>query len=62
MRVKSCPVGRPADGLAILQWVVLVGRTMGNRLGDSKVDDFDRRIVKCAKKIFRLDVAMQNPV
>ncbi len=33
---------------------------MGNRLGESKVNDFDRRIIKCTEKIFRLDVAMQD--
>ncbi len=50
----------PHEGLAIFQRVVRVRRTMGNRLGESKVNDFDRRIIKCTEKIFRLDVAMQD--
>ena len=33
---------------------------MRKKLGDSKVDNFDCRIVECTEKVSRLDVAMHD--
>ena len=45
----------------MLEWIVLARLATGKGFRDTEVNDFDCRwIIKCAKKVLRLDVTMHN--
>jgi len=45
----------------MLEWIVLARLVTGKGFRDTEVNDSDCRwIIKCAKKVFGLDVTMHN--